>query len=361
MSEIQSLRPISTGFMFWCSAVMTIGFGFWPHKTNGKVGLSGNPKLIHIAVIDTGINFSRGRLSRVQGESWDCRSGRLRSVDSSESNRADPHGHGTHVAGLIQMAFERAVSGLPLAEQPLLKISSYRYYPEWARGSILGVNTLEASNCALRSALDHSVDMINYSGGGPQSSDVERGLVERAMRQGVPIIAAAGNSGADLGRDRFYPASYVEFGVIGVAAVDSNWHLFSKSNHGTEAVSVAAEGVEVLSNHSLSEKLVPMTGTSQATAIASGAIAAVLGSQGLLSASHPARLAGRSSAPFDLLALIEEFSVPQDHLIRSVKSGLTLNPSWIARQFQLKRVQYSLTVPAPKVTIRPVLGQDSSG
>ena len=51
---------------------------------------------------------------------------------------------------------------------------------------------------ALRFAVEKNVDIINYSGGGPEPSMEELQILKQAEKKGILVVAAAGNEESDI-------------------------------------------------------------------------------------------------------------------------------------------------------------------
>ena len=185
-------------------------------------------------------------------------------VDFSTTKKAytpkDTHGHGTHVAGIIKSIF------------PEVKILALKYYNPKASGQA----NLNSTIKALEFAVEQNVDIINYSGGGPEASSKELEILKKAEAKGILIIAAAGNESSNIDKKQhaYYPASYGLSNIITVAAVDKNNDIISASNWGSKTVDIAAPGHRIRS-------AIPknaagyMTGTSQATAFVTGVVALI--------------------------------------------------------------------------------------
>lgn len=225
-------------------------------------------KPLTIAVIDTGID--KTSVSKL------CKSGHKSFTDNSPLQ--DRHGHGTHVAGVIEQN----------AGSTNYCIISLKYYSDTNPGSVNLKNTIAAINYAV----DMKVDFINYSGGGPEFSENEFLAIKRALNSNIKFVAAAGNENSDL--DAFcdyYPACYdkriVSVGNLMVnpllkLAKDSAYvGLFKEltsenrvyvrssfSNYG-KRVSRWEVGTDVLSTLP-GGKIGRMTGTSQAAGVATG-------------------------------------------------------------------------------------------
>jgi subtilisin family serine protease len=224
-------------------------------------------KEVIVAVIDTGIQYNHPYLARNIYIPKKEVSSKNYGIDFSSGSKTlqplDTHGHGTHVSGIIKSIF------------PEVKILSLKYYNPKASGQ----HNLNSTIKALEFAVDQNVDIINYSGGGPESSAVELAILKRAETKGILIIAAAGNerSNIDLKKNAYFPASYGLSNIITVGAHNEKNIIIKSSNWGEKSVDIAAPGYRIKS-------AIPgngagyMTGTSQATAFVSG-VAALIKSQ----------------------------------------------------------------------------------
>jgi subtilisin family serine protease len=137
-----------------------------------------------------------------------------------------------------------------------------------------GFNNLANTVKALQYAVNANVDIINYSGGGSDSSAAEMDVIKQARAKGIYLVASAGNDGEDLSKVPYYPASYNYENVIPVAGHDKNNELRKFSSYG-KYVFVAAPGFSVLSAIP-NDQYSTMSGTSQATAFVTGALAYIL-------------------------------------------------------------------------------------
>ncbi len=248
-------------------------WGVMPQE-NSSINLLGawqkfeKKKDVVVAVIDTGIDpahpFLKDNLRGAKGEA----SGADYGVDFSKSaanefQPNDQHGHGTHVSGIVKSVY------------PNVKILSLKYYNPRASGQ----DNLDSTIKALRYAVEANVDIINYSGGGPEPAIEELRILKEAERKGILVVAAAGNeeSNIDVKKNAYYPASYGLSNIITVTAHDQTLQMLSSSNYGASSVDISAPGYRIKS-------ALPggrsgfLTGTSQATAFVSG-VAALLKSQ----------------------------------------------------------------------------------
>ena len=221
-------------------------------------------KEIVVAVVDTGIQFNhpflKDNIYTGEGRASASNYGKDFSNQGSDKAPKDNHGHGTHVSGIVKSVF------------PEVRILALKYYNPHASGQANLNSTIQA----LRYAVKQNVDIINYSGGGPEPSAAEKAVLQEAERKGILVIAAAGNekSNIDERQNAYYPASYGLSNIITVAAHDEYNQIISSSNFGKRSVDIAAPGFRIRS-------AIPgngaglMTGTSQATAFVTG-VAALL-------------------------------------------------------------------------------------
>lgn len=224
-------------------------------------------KEIVVAVIDTGIQgdhpFIKDNIHVVQGKKDANNYGVDFSGEKVTFAPTDAHGHGTHVAGIVKSVF------------PDVKLLALKYYNPKASGQA----NLDATIKALQYAVDKNVDVINYSGGGPEASVEELRVLKAAEKKGILVIAAAGNerSNIDDKRHAYYPASYGLSNIITVGAHDDALNIIPSSNYGKNSVDIAAPGHRIRSAIPNSTAGY-MTGTSQATAFVTG-VAALIKSQ----------------------------------------------------------------------------------
>ncbi|WP_127718081.1 S8 family peptidase [Halobacteriovorax sp. HLS] len=222
-------------------------------------------KDIVVAVIDTGIDpdhpFLKKNIHVLQGKSSQLNYGLDFSkgkVSASKPN--DDHGHGTHVAGIIKSVF------------PTVQILTLKYYNRTANGQDNLNSTIEA----LDYAVNMGVDIINYSGGGPEPDRRELEILKRAEAKGILVVAAAGNeeSNIDNKDNAYYPASYGLKNIITVTAHDQSKKVLSSSNYGMKTVDISAPGYRIKSALP-NNRSGYLTGTSQATAFVSGVAALI--------------------------------------------------------------------------------------
>jgi thermitase len=186
------------------------------------------------------------------------------------SDLTDRHGHGTHIAGIIG-ANGPTLQGVA----PEVSIMVLKYFDPKSKNQNPLVNTVEA----IRYAVKMGADIINYSGGGLNSSEAEFEAIKEASKAGILFVAAAGNEKSDSDRRGYFPADYDLPNILSVTAIDSESEVLPSSNWGENTVDLAAPGKDIFStlpDHAHGY----MTGTSQATAFVTGVAV-------LLKASHP--------------------------------------------------------------------------
>ena len=230
-------------------------------------------------------------------------------LDADITDLSDADEHGTHVAGIIG-ARGTMPSGLR-GMAPGVSLYAYR---------VFGVNIKEgASNFAIRKAIykaiDDQCDLINMSlGGGPPDRAIERAITD-AFMNGIVTLVATGNDGR---QSVSFPASFSL--SIGISAMgrrytfprgtadeldllkppkgaDHRNFVAAFSNIGTD-VDYIAPGVAILST--VPGGYTPMSGTSMACPIATGAVVRMLVENPSLLALP--RDAGRSEAIIRQLA-----------------------------------------------------------
>jgi type VII secretion-associated serine protease mycosin len=223
-----------------------------------------------VAVIDSGVDAStpelRGKV--LPGENF---------VEPDKDARTDLDGHGTAMAVLIagNGVGGQGVKGLA-PDARILPLTVSGTSKETARSSA------PALIKAIRHAADSDAQIINMSLAFQdyllKKSELEelQKAVDYAIGRGKLLLAGSGNDGT-TSNDLTYPAA--SDGVAGVGAVDKNLAHVKFSNFGSQ-VALAAPGQDIPINCIGKSGYCRSGGTSQATAITSGAAA-------LIWAKHP--------------------------------------------------------------------------
>ena len=256
----------------------------WTHDINKK-------EPIIVAVIDTGIDINhplfKNMLWMNPGEVGLDKTGKSKThnkIDDDENGFVDDvygwdfvtntpfvqdtMGHGTHVSGII--AGKHSVLDENINEPQVLIMTLKYYSPN--QGGLL---TLKNSIKSFEYAIKMGAQIINYSGGGIQSSSEEEAVLKLALEKNIIVVAAAGNEKSLADNSPYYPASYHFENIISVAANDNKNNLAKFSNYGVQNVDISAPGVEIYSSLP-NNKFGRLSGTSQATAFVSYAVSKVL-------------------------------------------------------------------------------------
>ena len=245
-------------------------------------------KGITVAVIDTGVapHYDLTRpTNRIVG---------FKDMISGKEIPYDDNGHGTHVAGII------AGNGLS---------SNGKYMGVAPKANILGIKALDqyggGSTSDIIAAISYVVEtkdkyntkIINISLGTPANNSCDKDplckAVDMAVKEGLIVIAAAGNSGPKEGT---ILSPGISRNVITVGAVDDKRTIdpsddtiapFSSRGPTIEGLmkpDIVAPGVNIksLSNTKL-DSYASLSGTSMATPLVSGSVALLLNKHGNLS------------------------------------------------------------------------------
>lgn len=208
-----------------------------------------------VAVIDSGIDLTHEDLrGKIEPGGYN--------FYSDNTNIADVNGHGTNVAGVIAANSNNRI-GITGVTGPFditilpIRISDkdgYSYISDLVK--------------SIDYAIAKKVDVINLSLGGSQHSAIENEAVQRAIRAGITVVAAAGNE-AQKGNQINYPASYQN--VLSIGAVDryNNRAMFSNYN---SFVDLTAPGQSIYTT-TLYSQYEQVNGTSFSTPIVAGAVA----------------------------------------------------------------------------------------
>ncbi|HYW02521.1 MAG TPA: S8 family serine peptidase [Gammaproteobacteria bacterium] len=193
-----------------------------------------------VAVVDSGINYTQADL---QGEMWNGGSsyphhGYDFVAGDNDPQASDGAGHGTHVAGIIGAAGNNGTDTAGVCWHA--RIMALR-----ALGISGGTTSTVAQ--AVNFAVSHGARVINMSLGGSQYDQVLKDAIDNARSNGVLVVAAAGNDGADDDSSPTYPCAFGDDNIVCVAALDQSYGLASYSNYGAKTVDVGAPGSTIVS------------------------------------------------------------------------------------------------------------------
>ncbi|RCW51182.1 S8 family peptidase [Paenibacillus prosopidis] len=215
-------------------------------------------KSIKVAVIDSGI-AKHPHLSIAGG---------INTIDGG--SYYDDNGHGTHVAGIVSAI---GIAGNVTGTAPEVDLYAVKALDKNGDGYVSDI--VEGIDWCI----SNRMHVINMSFGllGTESSGTLHNAVRRAYRQGIVIVASAGNSGKSSGKiDE--PASFSE--TIAVAASTRSNRIASFSSRG-KGIGLTAPGQNILSTW-LNQKYIKLSGTSMsAPHVAGGAALLLAGKSGL--------------------------------------------------------------------------------
>ncbi|RFB17473.1 hypothetical protein DZB84_10450 [Bacillus sp. HNG] len=206
---------------------------------------------VKIAVLDTGI-ASHPDLEIAGGKAF---------VHYTTSYY-DDNGHGTHVAGIIGAKNNNlgTVGVAPDASLYAVKVLDNN-----------GEGYVSDIVAGIDWSIQNKIDIINMSLSTIEHSFLLKTAVDTAYKNGILVVAAAGNNGTPDGSSDTveYPARYQS--VIAVSAVDSSFQRGSFSASGLN-VEVTAPGVGITSTY-LKNDYARLNGTSMATPYVTGILA----------------------------------------------------------------------------------------
>jgi subtilisin family serine protease len=209
---------------------------------------------VKVAVIDTGIDATHPDLAGQVAGGFNALTG------AKPDAWQDDQGHGTHVAGTI--AAKRDGQGV-VGVAPKARLYAVKVLDKDGNGNYSDVIA------GIEWAASHGIKIANMSLGADEGSEPLHRAVQAALKAGMTIVAAAGNSGGTVG----FPGSYEE--TIAIGASDVNDKVAEFSSRGPE-VDFIAPGVDVLSDK-MGGGTVSLSGTSMATPHMTGLAALAIG------------------------------------------------------------------------------------
>lgn len=179
----------------------------------------------------------------------------------------DTHSHGTHVAGTIIGETYGVARGANLV--------SLRVFGHNGSGS--SAYTLAALQYVQQQCQPASARcVINHSGGGAQRNHVDNAW-NLVAQDGIPCVVAAGNENVDASLRS--PANAADTITVGNSNQANQRHIRnnnSGSNYGAR-VDIFAPGTNILSEGLVAGQPIIKTGTSMASPIVAGIVAAIMG------------------------------------------------------------------------------------
>jgi thermitase len=251
---------------------------------------TGATSTVIVAVVDTGIDYNHEDLRDVvwvnEGEIPD------NGIDDDDNgyvddvygintlvrdsqgratgNNRDTHSHGTHVAGTIGAKQNNGIGIAGIASN--VKIIGIKTVPNSSDETDIDVAE------SFIYAAKNGAKIINCSFG--KNKNEGKNLIPETLRYiqdnyGVLVIAAAGNSSANIDKNPTYPASHINDNLLIVASTTKTGSLSSFSNYGKINVDVAAPGSDVYST-TPGNRYASMSGTSMASPTTAGLAAEIL-------------------------------------------------------------------------------------
>lgn len=210
---------------------------------------------VTIAVLDTGVEARHPDLD-----------GRVTQLSVVSDDPTDRNGHGTHCAAIAAGARNESARAYGVA--PDAQVLSIKVLDDSGRGDdgdvLAGMDLAIVNRCRVVS--------LSLGASGPPSAIVSV-VMERALRRGLVVVAAAGNDSARPAyvAELNYPASCST--VLAVGAVDRHREVARFSNGG--GIDLVAPGVDIRSAAPLGtgEPYATMSGTSMATPAVAGVAA----------------------------------------------------------------------------------------
>lgn len=209
-----------------------------------------------IAVIDTGVSTAAVDPARVaEGKNY---------ILPGQSTQ-DVVGHGTAVASIILGNELAGVSGLC----PTATVVPMVYYTQQGSSIVKGDMAMLAK-CIMDAVDVYHCDIINISSGALNPTAALKDAVAYADAKGVLVVSCAGNDGDST---VYYPGAIDS--VLCVGALDGSRSAAAAFSNRHQAVDLLAPGTK-LAALSIKGKGMSKSGTSFATAYASGAAAALM-------------------------------------------------------------------------------------
>ncbi|MHC4377124.1 MAG: S8 family peptidase [Planctomycetota bacterium] len=269
--DLVSVQDCTVGFVSGGTPLIPCEPNPWLEQI-GAVGLPDPDKTTLVAVIDTGVDPTHPSLAdRMAGEGFDFLAGVgggftvFNGLDDDGDGLIDEGAyHGTQVASLICQV------------DPGARILPYRVCDSEGNGHGYDVAR------AIALATKQGADVINLSLSFSEKHDAVDSALRAAIAAGVEVCVAAGNTGSS---NELYPSTIDEdnsyslamwkypYGVLAVSAVDASGQRATFGAWG-EHIDVVAPSVGLCAA-APGGAWAPFSGTSAATAVASGALSRV--------------------------------------------------------------------------------------
>ena len=269
-----------------------------------------------VAVLDTGVRYTHEDLASNMwvnphdgGHGWNALDG--------NNDPADKGTHGTMVAGVLGAVGNNGKGVVGVAWR--LQIMACTGFNGFGVGNLSDVIT------CLDFARTNGARIINASWGFTNSLALSNAMA--SLRDaGIIVVAAAGNSSANIDLAPTYPASYPLDNIITVASTSKSSALSASSNFGATNVDLAAPGEQIYSTFPATDSYYfTDSGTSFAAPYVSGACA-------LLLAQYPA------DSPQQIIRRLLSSTDPLPSLAGKCRTGGRLNLQKVLRTILLAQV-----------------------
>ncbi|WP_352420468.1 S8 family peptidase [Proteiniborus sp.] len=241
-----------------------------------EMGLKGEG--VTVAVVDTGVSphndLTRPR-NRIVG---------FKDFVNDKAKPYDDNGHGTHVAGIIA-SNGFSSNGKYSGVAPSANILAIKALDESGSGNTSDI--VSAIDWVVKTKEQYNTKILNLSLGSPANNSINSDplvrAVEAAIKSGLTVIVAAGNSGPSA-KTILSPGNSPN--VITVGAVDdkrtpdtsddsiANFSSRGPTKEGLRKPDVVAPGVSIMSlSNKSSDGYITSSGTSMATPLVSGSAA----------------------------------------------------------------------------------------
>jgi subtilisin family serine protease len=249
-------------------------------STLHDLGFTGSD--VTIGIVDTGVDASHQEFDSNSFLSWN-------DIINQESYYYDDEDHGTHLAGLLvsQGSFEGVFSGIKMHGLAMnAKIIVTKAIPKNQYLYVGGNDSTIAGG--IQFCIDNDADIILLSMGMSPDNVVFHNtsktseIIEKAIAQGIFIVAPAGNDRQDDDSDVCFPSILED--VISVGAISkgntlssfsSKGHQYPGSVHPNKKPELVAPGEEIISTR-INGAYGKLSGTSQAATYVTGILALLL-------------------------------------------------------------------------------------
>lgn len=204
------------------STKTAVDASWFPHEAAPLEATAAQQNAVRLGLIDSAIEKEHVSLQRTQ----------LTSLSFVDHGLLEPISHGTAIASILAGESGDFRGLLPRAQ--VYAASVFYYSTEHGDHA-----TTKSILLALDWLVQKRVTVINMSLSGPHNPLLQQAVAE-VIRQGIFVVAAAGNGGP--GAAPAYPAAYPE--VVAVTALTRDDNAYFQANHGAY-IDFAAPGVGI--------------------------------------------------------------------------------------------------------------------